>query len=319
MAIVITKQLPTLTGVYNENYITFTIGTGLTPTVTLTSGATNYGAFFATKIATNLGGLDYYTFDFTSVLKYIIGLPPLTSTLTTGLSKDFTATITGDGSAATTAKLTYIINDIGFDIITSEVLARGRNKIVYTDGNNVFFYCEAVGGTYAATLNGDSKNYTLVTGWNKLTLTGTHLVSGTMQFSFQEQGFEIIIVPAKSGYKSLMWLNREGCFSENYFRLISEGGETKKEKDIPLNYDSKGMERDISMSKTKVITLDCVAKDIEHYRQLTEIGDNLIIVYDTSFNPRYCSVKSKPSDVALCRQNLKFTITLEYKENVANY
>ena len=75
------------------------------------------------------------------------------------------------------------------------------------------------------------------------------------------------------------------------------------------------LNREISAYKKVSVTLDCIAYNEDHYRQLTEIQDSLVVQFDDK-KVRVANISNK---VAACKQNLYFSITLEYDDYVPTY
>ena len=75
------------------------------------------------------------------------------------------------------------------------------------------------------------------------------------------------------------------------------------------------LNREISADKKVSITLDCIAYNEDHYRQLTAIQDSLVVLFE-DIKVRVANISNK---VAACKQNLYFSITLEYDDYVPTY
>ena len=148
-------------------------------------------------------------------------------------------------------------------------------------------------------------------------------ISGTVIIDFggtSQQSFEQVKLPIKNGYVPVMWLNRSGFWSEVWMRELSRTGITKQSNTIPINYTSHNdvvaLNREISADKKVSVTLDCIAYNEDHYKQLTKIQDSLVVLFDNAKKVRVAKISNK---VAACKQNLYFSITLEYDDYVPSY
>ena len=81
------------------------------------------------------------------------------------------------------------------------------------------------------------------------------------------------------------------------------------------NYTTYKKALNITSENTTTVTLDTIAVDIEHFRQLCEIKRSPFVYYEN----QYWSVKSCPTTTAECNQNLKFTLVLEREANAISY
>ena len=102
-------------------------------------------------------------------------------------------------------------------------------------------------------------------------------------------------------------------------RELSRTRINKQSNTIPINYTSHddvyALNREISADKKVSVTLDCIAYNEDHYKQLTEIQDSLVVLFDDK-KVRVTNISNK---VAACKQNLYFSITLEYDDYVPTY
>lgn len=322
--IFITRDLDPLIGVFNINTFDFYVTTGVVPTVTI-DGVD----FMPVKTGTG-GGVDNYTMDVTDILKFVIGLPnmyysSLSTPYTLELIKSVTISITATGATTITLTktLSYIISKLGSDSLTDSVMnvyTKGRReKQFYYD--KIWFYNSGAAGTYAALINGVSKNYTLYEGWNLITLTTTHLISGTFTIASLGIEFDVYYLGETPTTLSLVsWLNRDGCWSKIYLRKLYENYVVEKSNSIPL-YNAeqsltRAMNRSISANKIVNINFDTIAKNTDHYRLLCEIADSPVVLID---NKILATVTNISQDIAECKQNLHFVLTLQYQDYVANY
>jgi hypothetical protein len=327
--ITITRGLPSVFSVYNIITIEFTINTGVIPSVRIANNGTTY-TFTPVRTALNQGGLDTYIFDASEAVKSFMGLPPIDSSLLSELTKSITISIlaTGTTTVSTTGICSYgylTIGEVGFN----HRLSIGAIDIIYRYSNGLFFYKKATTEGVLTVKVGDVVSTYGTSGsiWNQgvtlLELNSTQKnISDTVIIDFggtSEQSFEQIKLPIKSGYVPVVWLNRSGLWAEVYMRELSRTRINKQSNTIPINYASHdevvAVNRDISADKKVSVTLDCIAYNEGHYRQLTEIQDSLVVLFDDK-KVRVANISNK---VASCKQNLYFSITLEYDDYVPTY
>jgi hypothetical protein len=327
--ITITRGLPSVFSVYNIITIEFTIDTGVIPSVRIANNGTTY-TFTPVRIVLNEGGLDTYIFDASEAVKSFMGLPPIDTSLLHELTKSITISIlaTGTTTVSTTGICSYgylTIGEVGFN----HRLSIGAIDIIYRYSNGLFFYKKATTEGVLTVKVGDVVSTYGTSGsiWNQgvtlLELNSTQKnISDTVIIDFggtSEQSFEQIKLPIKSGYVPVVWLNRSGLWAEVYMRELSRTRINKQSNTIPINYASHdevvAVNRDISADKKVSVTLDCIAYNEGHYRQLTEIQDSLVVLFDDK-KVRVANISNK---VASCKQNLYFSITLEYDDYVPTY
>ena len=327
--ITITRGLPSVFSVYNIITIEFTIDTGVVPSVKITNNSTTY-TFTPVRTALNQSGLDTYVFDAGEAVKSFMGLPPIDSSDLASLTKEITISIlaTGATTKTTSGYCSYGYLSIG-DESFSYRLSTGTIDDIYRYGLNLYFYKTS---TTEGILNvkvgdGVSPYGSSASIWNqgvtKLLLNSNQRnISGIVIVDFggtSEQSFEQIKLPIKNGYTFLTWLNRSGLWSEVYVRELSRTRITKQSNTIPINYTSHegvyALNREISADKKVSVTLDCIAYNEDHYRQLTEIQDSLVVQFEDK-KVRVANISNK---VAACKQNLYFSITLEYDDYVPSY
>ena len=329
--ITITRGLPSVFSVYNIITIEFKIDTGVVPSIKITNNSKTY-TFTPVRTVLNQSGLDTYVFDAGEAVKSFMGLPPINSSDLASLTKEITISIlaTGVTTKTTSGYCSYGYLSIGEEQSFSGTLsAIGTLDIIYRYRNNLYFYKKSttegiltvkvgnVVGTY-----GTSESI-----WNqgviRLTLKANQAnTSGTVVIDFggtSEQSFEQAKLPIKNGYTRLTWINRSGLWSEVYMRELSRTRINKQSNTIPINYTSHNevvaLNREISANKKVSVTLDCIAYNEDHYRQLTEIQDSLVVLFDDK-KVRVANISNK---VAACKQNLYFSITLEYDDYAPTY
>jgi hypothetical protein len=327
--ITITRGLPSVFSVYNIITIEFTINTGVIPSVRIANNGTTY-TFTPVRIVLNQSGLDTYMFDASEAVKSFMGLPPIDSSDLASLTKEIIINIlaTGATTEATYGYCSYgylTIGEVGFN----HRLSIGAIDIIYRYSNGLFFYKKATTEGVLTVKVGDVVSTYGTSGsiWNQgvtlLELNSTQKnISDTVIIDFggtSEQSFEQIKLPIKSGYVPVVWLNRSGLWAEVYMRELSRTRINKQSNTIPINYASHdevvAVNRDISADKKVSVTLDCIAYNEGHYRQLTEIQDSLVVLFDDK-KVRVANISNK---VASCKQNLYFSITLEYDDYVPTY
>ena len=328
--ITITRGLPSVFSVYNIITIEFTIDTGVVPSVKIINNSTTY-TFTPVRTALNQSGLDTYVFDAGEAVKSFMGLPPIDSSDLTSLTKEIIINISATGATtkATYGYCSYGYLSIGEESFTAILSNIGTLDVIYRYNNQLYFYKKSTTEGILTVKVGDVVDTygTSVSIWNqgvtRLTLNSTQInISGTVIIDFggtSEQSFEQVKLPIKNGYERIEWLNRSGLWSEVYMRELSRTRINKQSNTIPINYTSHddvyALNREISADKKVSVTLDCIAYNEDHYRQLTKIQDSLVVLFDDK-KVRVTNISNK---VAACKQNLYFSITLEYDDYVPTY
>lgn len=328
--ITITRGLPSVFSVYNIITIEFTIDTGVIPSIRITNNSTTY-TFTPVRTALNQSGLDTYIFDASEAVKSFMGLPPIDSSDLTSLTKEIIINIlaTGATTKSTGGYCSYGYLSIGEESFSAILSNIGTLDDIYHYNNQLYFYKKSTTeGILTVKVGNVVDTYgTSESIWNqgvtRLTLNASQInISGKVLIDFggtYEQSFEQIKLPIKNGYTRLTWLNRSGLWSEVYMRELSHTRITKQSNTIPINYTSHddviALNREISANKKVSVTLDCIAYNEDHYKQLTEIQDSLVVLFDDK-KVRVANISNK---VAACKQNLYFSITLEYDDYVPRY
>lgn len=328
--ITITRGLPSVFSVYNIITIEFTIDTGVVPSIKIINNSTTY-TFTPVRTALNQSGLDIYIFDASEAVKSFLGLPPINIGDIASLTKEITIVIsaTGATSIGTNGYCSYGYLRIGEKLFSGFLSGNGTLDKIYRYLDSLYFYKRATTEGVLTVKVGDvvSTYGTSASIWNRgvtrLSLNSTQRnISGTVRVDFggtYAQIFEQIKLPIKTGYKPIDWLNRSGLLSEVYMRELSRTRITKQSNTIPINYTSHddviALNREISAYKKVSVTLDCIAYNEDHYRQLTEIQDSLVVLFEGK-KVRVANISNK---VAACKQNLYFSITLEYDDYVPSY
>ncbi len=328
--ITITRGLPSVFSVYNIITIEFTIDTGVIPSIQILNNSTTY-TFTPVRTALNQSGLDTYIFDAGEAVKSFMGLPPIDITNLASLTKEITISVlaTGATTKTTSGYCSYGYLSIGDDSFSGMLSAFGTLDVIYHYNNQLIFYKKSTTeGILTVKVGGVVDTYgTSESIWNqgviRLTLNASQInISGTVIIDFggtSEQSFEQVKLPIKSGYEPVMWINRSGIWSEVFMRELSRTRINKQSNTIPINYTSHddvfALNREISANKKVSVTLDCIAYNEDHYKQLTEIQDSLVVLFDDK-KVRVANISNK---VAACKQNLYFSITLEYDDYVPTY
>lgn len=277
--------------------------------------------FTATKTATVSAVTDRYTFDLKDILRFLISKPSTASITTSVLYTPKTIACNGRLSGGTLQAttntftvLTFGLPDIGQSMSTMQYA--GRTSTIYHSGTISFLWYDYP-GTVSLIVGGISVNYTLALGYNIINLHSSQLISGTLTSSPARLSIPIVYIPSTDN--QIAWLDRDGGWSFCAMRLVSTGTISQSENPVPVfnlsNVDANALFEDNTRKRTGRITLDVVARDAEHYRQLTTIGDSMRVWYGGILH----RVASCPTDTADCRQNLYFQITLERDENAAGY
>ena len=329
--ITITRGLPSVFSVYNIITIEFTINTGVIPSIKITNNSTTY-TFTPVRTALNQSGLDTYIFDAGEAVKSFMGLPPITTgVLSSSLTKEITIGISAEGATnkSTSGYCSYGYKSVG-EVDFTVALEDGTLDTIYRYSNFIYFYKKSTTEGILTVKVGDvvSTYGTSASIWNqgvtRLSLDSTQQnISGTVIVDFggtYEQLFRQVKLPIKSGYVPVVWLNRSGLWSEVWMRELSRTGITKQSNTIPIfstsHDDVIALNREISANKKVSVTLDCIAYNEDHYRQLTQIQDSLVVLFDNDKKVRVAKISNK---VAACKQNLYFSITLEYDDYVPSY
>lgn len=281
-------------------------------TVTATIAGVAY-TFIPVKTST-VGNVDYYTFDFSDILKYVIDLPPITETVAgTSIAFTYSIVVAGATSSTETVTLCYGIQKIGGDYgIMTNTYAAGLFDPIYHNGKISFYNYDAA-GDYEFTIGGVAYTYTLVVGYNIITLDATQLLSGTITKTHTSI---VLVYKAVTG-TAVAWLNKCGAWSFWNFRKLNESLDTKSTNEIPIFSlgNTSALSRFISKESNLSISFDTIAVDMTHYRLLTEIANSPCIIYDT----RLHNLESCSKVVAETKQNLNFQITLKAQQNAVSY
>ena len=328
--ITITRGLPSVFSVYNIITIEFKIDTGVIPSIKIANNSITY-TFTPVRTILNENGLDTYIFDASEAVKSFMGLPPISPDVISSLTKEIIINISATGATTEAASgyCSYGYLSIGEDSFSGGLSTMGTLDVIYRYNNQLYFYKNSTTkGILTVKVGGVVSTYgTSASIWNqgvtRLFLDSTQKnISGTVIIDFRgtyEQSFEHVKLPIKSGYVPVMWLNRSGFWSEVYMRELSRTRINKQSNTIPINYTSHedvyALNREISADKKVSVTLDCIAYNEDHYRQLTEIQDSLVVIFESK-KVRVANISNK---VAACKQNLYFSITLEYDDYVPTY
>lgn len=318
--IIVTRGLNGLTSAFNQCSIEFTISTGVAPKATITGID-----FFCVKTATNVGGLDTYLFDLTDKFPYLLGFPPDDYESVSAYSKSVSIALSAP--ATTTVTISTIVSfaidkikELGSSV--SDIQSQGRRFNAYTNGR-VGFYFGGSPGTYTLTMNGTiDADYSLVNGYNIITLNGLHQRNGSISISGYDIDFYVYYYPVKYSSDTnelVKWIDADGNFNEWDFRLISTSPSVKPKNSVsvyrPVMGDVFQLSKNISKEKKVSYSLSTVAIDTDHYRQLASISDSVAVYYDD----KILQVKDISDTISECRQNLKFNLVLEGDDYVPTY
>ena len=328
--ITITRGLPSVFSVYNIITIEFKIDTGVIPSIQIANNSRTY-TFTPVRTVLNEGGLDTYIFDASEAVKSFMGLPPMNTSDIAALTKEIiiNISVTGATTEATYGFCSYGYLSIGEEDFSAILSNIGTLDVIYRYRNNLYFYKRSTTeGVLTVKVGNVVDTYgTSASIWNqgvtRLTLNSSQTnISGTVIIDFggtSEQSFEQVRLPIKNGYVPIEWLNRSGLWANVYMRELSRTRTNKQSNTIPINNTSHddvlALNREISADKKVSVTLDCIAYNEDHYNQLTEIQDSLVVLFDDK-KVRVANISNK---VAACKQNLYFSITLEYDDYVPTY
>jgi hypothetical protein len=257
-----------------------------------------------------------YYLDLTDVLKYLLSYPPESVTVT-GLTLDITIVCTaGAITSSETDTVTFAVNKIGSSTKLFNVWKYGHDDVIYHNGV-LCFYLAGTAGTYDVIIGGTSYSYTLVKGYNLLTLNATHLKSGALEITGTTVAFSVVYSSFTGS--EITWLDENGCWSSWNFRKLNEVSESKESNEVALYYDTNVLTKAKTMNNsravTKTISFDTVAVDATHYAQLVKIASSPRVIYDGQM----WAVSSSSTSVAECRQNLNFKLSLKAEQNGVSY
>ena len=302
-----------LVSAFTQQSIEFTVvwdGTVGTPSVSV-------GGYDFTPIRTLVVGyVCTYYLDLTDVLKYLLSYPPESVTVT-GLTLDITIVCTaGAITSSETDTVTFAVNKIGSSTKLFNVWKYGHDDVIYHNGVLCFYFAD-IAGTYEVIIGGTSYSYTLVKGYNLLTLNATHLKSGHLEIAGTTVAFSVVYSSFTGS--EITWLDENGCWSSWNFRKLNEVSESKESNEVALYYDTNVLTKAKTMNNsravTKTISFDTVAVDTTHYAQLVKIASSPRVIYDGQM----WAVSSSSTSVAECRQNLNFKLSLKAEQNGVSY
>lgn len=315
MAITITRGLTSLVSVFNQQSIEFTVPNG-------TAGvAVTVGGYSFTPVRTSTVTVDTYVMDLTDILRYVLGFPndAIFADFNAYASASCTVTIsaTGETSATTTGALCFGFDEIGDEIINGVIPLNGASAPQYHHGQICFY--STVAGSKVCSVGGVDYSYTLEVGYNDIVLHATqNTLSGTFTVATTDISFPIVYVAAQ-GTDYLKWIDKEGRYHKQYFRLLATDIQVESSNIVPTYYQTHPLTKqksvEISKARAKRYTLDIIAKDETHFAQLTDIRSSFFVQH----NGNRVKVISSDTVTANCRQNLHFTITLEQEQYVPTY
>jgi hypothetical protein len=314
-----TGSIP-IVSVFTRQTITFDIdwGGATRTAVTVTASIGGTTITFTPVLTLTVGTVDSFFLDFSDVLKYVLGFPPMETTVT-GTSLSFTYAIVITGSAVTdgeTVVLMFSCPDIGDTTMMSNLYDKGATETIYHNGKISFYYPSS--GVTSMTIGGISQNYTLVEGVNIVTLVATQNITGTMRIGFTLFELDLVYRLPLLG-SGLSWMNKSGLWSYWSFRKTQEKYASEETNDIPLYYAThaltKANSRKIKRANSKSISFDTIAVDEVHYKQLCEMANSPVIMY--MYRPY--TIETITESVAACKQNMNFKVTLKATQNAVSY
>ena len=272
--------------------------TGAYSLVKITVNGTVY-SFRATKTTAD-GQLESYSIDLTSILPSCIGFPP--------------TTVTGNGLTASPTINIYTYTSANVQLATlahpAFYLSFGYPKIGVSGG----LLLNTQGKNMGKTIYHNGKF-----GFSSLGGVSFIVGTGTTNGSYTTGGYDLNFVYKNILGSEIAWLNSAGAWSFWNFRYLAKENESKSSNEIPVYAATNALmyAKTVDISREKKVSLyfDTIAVDDIHYEQLTEIAESPRVIY----NGRVYRVKDSSSRVANCRQNLKFSLTLEIEENAVSY
>lgn len=318
--ITVTRGLYGMTSAFNQCSIEFTITTGVVPKATITAID-----FLCVKTATNVGGLDTYLFDLTDKLPYLIGFPPDDYEDVSGYSKSISIALSAPATTTVTVStiVSFAIDKIQeIGSLVADIPSQGRRLTAYTNGR-VGFYFGGSAGTYTLTMKGTiDADYSLVNGYNIITLNSVHQRTGVITIDGFSTEFLVVYSDVKYSEtvnKLVKWIDADGNFNEWDFRLLSTSSQVKEKNSVSVYRPTMSgiyqLNKNISKEKKVSYSLSTVAIDTDHYRHLAAIADSVAVYYDD----KILQVKDISDSIADCRQNLKFNLVLEGEDYVPTY
>jgi len=322
-----------LVSAFQQNSIEFTFERGtLTNTYAkvIFEGVT-FDAMLKTKnYATNT---DLYYLDLTTKLPYLLSIIQIYRNILnpTNLIHTFSYQIVGYNDLAQpianiTSPTTYLnfgVEKVGLATKMNDVYVKGSSMPIYHTGIITFFSID--GGSVNLTLNGITKTYSLnASKYNTILLEPEHRASGTLTGG-TSISIPLIYRGGRTGEVLISYLDSDGKLQYQAFVLRNTDESNKMSNEVSLygetNSTTYKKSLNLTSDNTTTVTLDTIAVDTEHFRQLCEIKRSpfVIIVDSVKYGNQYWSVKSCPTTTAECNQNLKFTLVLEREENAISY
>jgi len=323
-----------LISAFTTKSIAFTVDWGGATATAVTIESTIDGTVIVfTPVKTlTAGTVDTFFFDFSDILKYVLGLPPthqyqeafprvLLADL--GLSKSFTYDIKIAGSAVTdgeTVELAFITYPFGYSAENeAKIVTYGTSNPIYHNGV-ISFYNPAGAGTYNLNINDVTVSYTLVAGYNLMELDVSQRMTGIL-YNLTSNGLALPLKYKNIGDPNLFiyWIDEDGKYSAWRFRKLSEEYQSESSNEIPIfptsNQYQYANSRKIQKTVTRVINLDTIAFDETHYNQLIMMANSPCIIYDQ----KLWEVSSCSDSAAECKQNLNFKLSLKASQNAVSY
>ena len=333
-AITITRQIDQntpLVSAFQQHSIEFTFDTtGMTNTTgSYAEVVVNGYTFRAVKTGYN-GANDYYFFDFGNILAQILGFPKREPAMTDLLTTP-TIVVNGryaNGTLAATAthpkiEVCFAVSALGrWEGLNMNYLYGFYNvntgSLTQYHYGYVCFYWHGAAGTYNLKIdNNPTESVTLTHGFNRIDMNYGLNFDGMLSVGTTALFMVKRVVSSASAFWH--YVGESGCLLDAGFTIISTEKISKRDKEIEFYAETNELKysrtAQIGQTVTERVKVKTIAIDLEHFKQLQEIGTTGLI-WRSSQNYR---VVDYPKEVLECRQNLVFTATLERDLNAVGY
>src|SRR4030042_1493301 len=264
----------------------------------------------------------YYTFDFSDILKYSIGLPEFgyNAIKTYYVRAYYVIDNSLITSASETINLCYGLNQLGSDSILYELWDKGRSFDFFTCGNMVSFFWKLTTSTVGFKINGgasfnrsvnagfSSVQFPLVDGYNAITCdTNADFYLGVY--------YQIL----KADETEINWLNSDGTSDNWGFKMLTKEYESSRENEIS-NYSKqqstlKSKSTKLSISSKEKTTFKTIAYNSEHFRQLLFLNE----AFYTEMAGLNYRVSDCTKSYSINKNKPLFNLTLEQDRYAATY
>jgi hypothetical protein len=216
----------------------------------------------------------------------------------------------------------YVCRKIGSKIWMCENLITKftANGLPITGGWKAYDNNEA--NAYVDTISeAVTAEYYLREGYNNIELPFSARKTGTFTLSFSGTTISLpLIYRDNSEFEDerVYWLNSNGCWSRWNFNKVAIIYDSKEDERLPLRQTSTlyiGDSKTLSKSKEVSVNLETIAVNPDHYALLCEIMETPMLVY----RGLIWEVVQQSKEIATCKQNLYFNLTLKTKQNVIKY